>query len=55
MEIRNNMAIIKTSTDEIKYKVEKIDIKIQTDHERLIEHEQKIKNLEKEVFKGGAD
>lgn len=55
MEIRNNMAIIKTSTDEIKYKVEKIDIKIQTDHERLIEHEQKIRNLEKEVFKGGAD
>ena len=50
-EIKNNISTINSSVSEIKYKVEKIDEKIQSDHERLIEHETKIRNLEKEVFK----
>ena len=50
-EIKNDISKIKDNVDEIKEKVEKIDNKLQNDHERLIEHETKIKNLEKEVFK----
>lgn len=50
-EIKNNISSITTSVSEIKYKVERIDEKMQSDHERLIEHDTKIKNLEKEVFK----
>lgn len=50
-EIKNNIGSISTSVNEIKYKVERIDEKMQSDHEKLIEHETKIKNLEKEVFK----
>lgn len=51
VEIKNNIGSISTSVSEIKYKVERIDEKMQTDHEKLIEHETKIRNLEKEVFK----
>ena len=50
-EIKNNIGSITSSVNEIKYKVERIDEKMQSDHEKLIEHETKIKNLEKEVFK----
>lgn len=50
-EIKNNIGSITTSVNEIKYKVERIDEKMQSDHEKLIEHETKIRNLEKEVFK----
>lgn len=49
-EIRNDIVTIKSSVSEIKYKVEKIDVKMQNDHEKVIEHETKIKNIEKEVF-----
>ena len=51
IEIKNNIGTISSSISEIKYKVERIDEKMQSDHEKLIEHETKIKNLEKEVFK----
>ena len=51
VEIKNNISSITTSVSEIKYKVERIDEKMQSDHEKLIEHDTKIKNLEKEVFK----
>lgn len=51
IEIKNNIGSISSSVSEIKYKVERIDEKMQNDHEKLIEHETKIKNLEKEVFK----
>lgn len=51
IEIKNNIGSISSSVSEIKYKVERIDEKMQSDHEKLIEHETKIKNLEKEVFK----
>lgn len=52
--IDNNITTIKTNVDDIKYKVEKIDAKMQNDHDILIKHDQKITNLEKEVFtKGG--
>lgn len=54
-EIKNSISTIKENVEEIKDKVEKIDGKMQSDHERLIEHEQKIRNLEKEVFRGGAN
>ena len=50
-EIKNNISNINTSVSEIKYKVEKIDEKTQIDHEKTIEHETRIRNLEKEVFK----
>ena len=50
-EIKNNIGSITSSVNEIKYKVERIDEKMQSDHEKLIEHETKIRNLEKEVFK----
>ena len=50
-EIKNNIGSITSSVNEIKYKVERIDEKMQSDHEKIIEHETKIKNLEKEVFK----
>ena len=50
-DIKNNIGSITTSVNEIKYKVERIDEKMQSDHEKLIEHETKIRNLEKEVFK----
>ena len=54
-DIKNNISNIKENVDEIKVKVEKIDDKMESDHEKLIEHEQKIRNLEKEVFRGGAN
>lgn len=50
-EIKNNIGSITASVNEIKYKVERIDEKMQSDHEKIIEHDTKIKNLEKEVFK----
>lgn len=50
-EIKNNIGSITSSVNEIKYKVERIDEKMQSDHEKIIEHDTKIKNLEKEVFK----
>lgn len=50
--IKNNINNIKLSVDEIKEKIEKIDDRTQSDHERLIEHGQKINNLEKAAYKG---
>ena len=50
IEIKNNIGAISSSVSDIKYKVERIDEKMQNDHEKLIEHETKIRNLEKEVF-----
>ena len=54
VEIKTNIATIKNGVEDIKYKVEKLDNKMQNDHEKIIEHDTKIKNLEKEVFKKGA-
>lgn len=53
-EIKSSVNTIKENVDEIKERVEKIDEKMQSDHEKIIEHETKIRNLEKEVFKGGS-
>lgn len=51
VEIKSNIITIKSGIEDIKYNVKNLDIKMQNDHEKIIEHETKIKNLEKEVFK----
>lgn len=50
-----NMRSLMSDVAEIKAKVDKIDEKIFNDHEKVVEYEARIKNLEKEVFnKKGA-
>jgi hypothetical protein len=48
------MQSLLSDVGEIKQKVEKIDDRMFNDHEKVVDHEARIKNLEKEVFKKGA-
>lgn len=51
----HNMKMLMADVAEIKAKVEKIDDRMFNDHEKVVEYEARIKNLEKEVFnKKGA-
>ena len=52
--IKNDIENISTNIGEIKKKIDKIEEKADTDHEKIIQHEARIKNLEKTVFKKGA-
>lgn len=52
--IRNDIATINEAFSKIEKQLDKIDEKIDSDHEKLIEHESRIKNLEKCIFKRGA-
>ena len=48
--IKNDITNILNNLSEIKRKIDKIEDRADTDHEKIIEHESRIKNLEKEVF-----
>lgn len=52
--IKNDITNISKDIGEIKRKIDKIEDRAETDHEKIIQHETRIKNLEKEVFKKGA-
>lgn len=52
--IENSISNICGDIQEIKRKIDKIDETKNSDHEKIIEHETRLKNLEKEVFKKGA-
>ena len=52
--IENSISNICGDIQEIKRKIDKIDETKNSDHEKIIEHETRIKNLEKEVFRKGA-
>lgn len=49
--IQNELRNISANTERIERKVDKIEERSNGDHEKIVEHETKIKNLEKEVFK----
>ena len=49
--IKDDLTHMREDIGEIKQKIEKIDEKMQEDHASIVEHETKIKNLEKEVFR----
>lgn len=49
--IKNKLDGMGDNVAEIKTKVDRIDDKLSKDHETIVEHEEKIKHLEKEVFK----
>lgn len=54
-EQNHNMKMLRADVAEIKVKVEKIDDRMFDDHEKVVEYEARIKNLEKEIFnKKGA-
>ena len=48
--IKNDITNISKDIGEIKRKIDKIEDRADTDHEKIIQHESRIKNLEKEVF-----
>ena len=48
--IQNELRNIGANVDRIERKVDKIDARSEADHEKIIESDTKIKNLEKEVF-----
>ena len=48
--IKNDITNISKDTSEIKRKIDKIEDRADNDHEKIIQHESRIKNLEKEVF-----
>lgn len=48
---QKDIETIGTNVSEIKQKVEKIDDKMNNDHAKIVDHEARLKNLEKEVFK----
>lgn len=50
IELRN----ITANTERIEKKVDQIEQRSNGDHEKIIENDTKIKNLEKEVFRKGA-
>lgn len=52
--IKNDITNISKDISEIKRKIDKIEDRADNDHEKIIQHETRIKNLEKEVFKKGA-
>lgn len=52
--IKNDISNINKSVLKLENKLDKIDEKTDSDHEKIIEHETRIKNIEKEVFKKGA-
>lgn len=49
--IQNELRNIGANVERIERKVDKIDDRSEADHEKIIENDTKIKNLEKEVFK----
>lgn len=51
--IKDDLTHMREDIGEIKTKVEKIDERTHEDHAKIVEHETKIKNLEKEVFGRG--
>lgn len=52
--IQNDLQNIGDNIARIERKVDKIDERSNIDHEKIIENDTKIKNLEKEVFRKGA-
>lgn len=54
LTIKNDIGNISTNIGEIKKKIDKMEERADTDHEKIIEHDARIKNLEKTVFKKGA-
>ena len=52
--IKIELQNIGANTERIERKVDQIEERWTSDHERIIENDTKIKNLEKEVFKKGA-
>ena len=54
LTIKNDITNIASNISEIKRKIDKIEDKADNDHEKIIQHETRIRNLEKEVFKKGA-
>lgn len=48
--IKNDIANISENIIDIKSKINKIEDRADSDHEKIIEHETRIKNLEKQVF-----
>jgi len=54
LSIKNDIGNISQNIGEIKVKIDKIEDSTDRDHEKIIDHEARIKNLEKEVFKKGA-
>ncbi len=49
--IQNDLRNISANIERIERKVDKIEERSNGDHEKIVEHDTKIKNLEKEVFK----
>jgi len=54
LSIKNDISNISTNIGDIKRKIDKIEDSADRDHEKIIDHEARIKNLEKKVFKKGA-
>lgn len=52
--IQNELRNISANTERIERKVDQIEERSNGDHEKIIENDTKIKNLEKEVFRKGA-
>ena len=52
--IKSDITNISGNITDIKQRLNRIDNKMDSDHEKLIEHETRLKNLEKEIFKKGA-
>lgn len=50
--IKNNIENISGDISDIKKKFDKIDDKMNSDHERIINHETRIQNLENKINKG---
>lgn len=48
--IKNDITNISENIIDIKRKIDKIEDRADNDHEKIIEHETRIKNLEKSVF-----
>lgn len=49
--IKYDIGNVKSGVDEIKFNIKNINDRMRNDHDKLMEHDVKIKNIENEVFK----
>lgn len=53
--IKNDIKNINEAVVKLENKLDKIDEKMNSDHDKLVEHDTRIRNLENEVFKKGGN